>query len=134
MDALIGKWQQVGSVENIDGLLDAADAPQEIRHVAKNIKGDVEYSKNGDAWHFCAQFGTFKSDKDFKLNEEFDHMGVGGIPVKSTVRFEDGRFVESHVAASKGWVAKHTKTITGDTMTIEMELKGVKAVQHMKRV
>merc|ERR1711910_17326 len=125
----------------MDAMMDAAGMKpdSEMRKQMEEAKKAgpivVEYclDEKTDNWSFKVDMKGYKMEKSFKLNEEFDFMGFGGVPVKSLIKWDGTQFVEVHKAPSKGWESHYIRKIEGDTMTITMTLNGVTAVQTMKR-
>lgn len=131
MAALIGKWRMDSSV-NFDEYMKAVGVGLVMRKTGNAMKPDTIISQDGDAWKLRTE-STFKNTEiTFKLGEEFDETTADGRKVKATITLEgDNKMIHSQKAEVDSVL---TREVSGDTLTLTCEAKGVKSVRVYKKV
>ncbi|XP_060601144.1 sodium/calcium exchanger regulatory protein 1-like [Ruditapes philippinarum] len=127
--ALVGKWEYV-SADNLDGYMEAAAVPENLREVAKKSIPTLEISNAGDSWTIKTTVSDKVKDTTFKVGEEFDSVSLTGQPLKCTVAMEGEKMVETQKAGDVSVIVTREKV--GDQLISTMTLGGQTATITFK--
>ncbi|KAL4223535.1 hypothetical protein ACF0H5_017006 [Mactra antiquata] len=128
--ALVGKWEYE-SADNLDGYMDAAAIPEQLRAMAKNSKPVMEISNSGNSWTLKTTVSDKVKDTTFNIGEEFDSMSLAGQPLKCTVAMEGDKMVETQKQGDITIVI--TREVAGDQLISKMTVGGQTATITFKK-
>ncbi|XP_045171134.1 sodium/calcium exchanger regulatory protein 1-like [Mercenaria mercenaria] len=128
--ALVGKWEYV-SADNMDGYMEAAAVPENLREVARKSIPTLEISNDGDSWTIKTTVSDKVKDTTFKVGEEFDSVSLTGQALKCTVAMEGEKMVETQKAGDATVIVTREKV--GDQLISKMTIGGQTATITFKK-
>jgi len=94
VEKFVGKWHMTKS-ENFDAFLAELDIGWLTRKVAATSHPTVTISQDGDKITIKTESALKTTEVTFALGEEFEEARADGAKVKSVVKLEDGKLVQS---------------------------------------
>jgi len=129
---LKGTWEYVDG-EKFDDYMKEIGVGFALRQSAKLVKPKLVISEKAGRWSFKSESTLKSASYEFTPGVEFDETRLDGESVKSTIRFEDDKWVHTMRDKSgkestiKRWVDSH------DQQQIEMKAGDVTARRWYKR-
>ncbi|CAF0895005.1 unnamed protein product [Adineta steineri] len=133
IEALKGTWNYVSN-ENFDAFLKEMGINKVLRTLAKTIKPRVVIAEKDGKWSFRSETTLKTTAIEFIPGVEFTDVSHDGEPYTSTVRFENGKWIQTnHYSKSGKQISVQRWVDNQDQLQVTMECGNVKATELYKR-
>ncbi|CAF0790990.1 unnamed protein product [Adineta steineri] len=94
IEKLQGTWEYVDG-ERFDDYMKEIGVGFALRQSAKLVKPKLIISQNGDRWGLKSESSLKSASYEFTPGTEFDETRLDGENIKSTIRFENDKWVHT---------------------------------------
>jgi len=127
-----GKYTFVDG-DNFEGYLKATGLSDEHIEIGKQLKPTIEISQNGDGWTMEIVTEVMTKKFDFKLGTEFTETTPSGKTVKSTIKKEGDKLVQTQTFEN-GFNPKIDLEFSDAGLKMTYNWPAGKCVRNYKRV
>ncbi|CAF1637728.1 unnamed protein product [Adineta ricciae] len=132
IEALKGTWSY-SSNDNFDAFLKEFGVNKVLRTLAKTVKPRVIISEKDGKWGFRSESTINTTAIEFTPGVEFKDKGHDGEEYTSTIRFENGIWVQKIHYKNGKQVSVERLINDQDQLQVNLQCGNVKAIEYYKR-